>query len=72
MEINNEIFNQIVEFTGLPKEEIANELSEILASYGLNPATVTMEQLRDAMSEYLQDVLLEVKNQISSAVDGNR
>ncbi len=71
MEINNEIFNQIVEFTGLPKEEIANELTDILGSYGLNPATVTMEQLRDAMTNYLQDVLLEVKNQISSAVDSN-
>lgn len=71
MEANNEIFNQIVEFTGLPKEEIAGELNEILSSYGLNPATVTMEQLRDAMTNYLQDVLLEVKNQISGAVDSN-
>ncbi|OQW47783.1 MAG: hypothetical protein A4S09_14590 [Proteobacteria bacterium SG_bin7] len=71
MEINNEIFNQIVEFTGLPKEEIAGELTYILSSYGLNPATVTMEQLRDAMTNYLQDVLLEVKNQISGAVDSN-
>jgi hypothetical protein len=72
MEINNEIFNQIVEFTGLPKEEIANELAEILSGYGLNPATVTMDQLRDAMTDYLQDVLLEVKNQISGSVDSNR
>lgn len=71
MEIDNEIFNQIVEFTGLPKEEIAGELTEILQSYGLNPATVTMEQLREAMTEYLQDVLLEVKKQILSPVDGN-
>ncbi len=71
MEINNEIFNQIVEFTGLPKEEIASELTEILASQGLNPATITMEQLREAMTEYLQDVLLEVKKQILSPVDGN-
>ncbi len=72
MEISNDIFNQIVEFTGLPKEEIASELSEILRSYGLDPATVTMDQLRDAMTDYLQDVLLEVKTQILGSVDSNR
>lgn len=48
--------------TELPSELIGEELSRLLASAGKTPESVTLDELRDLLASYLQDVLVEAKN----------
>lgn len=57
------LFEQITEATGLPKELVSRELSEILDRAGLGQNELTLETLREAMTAYLQDVILQAKDQ---------
>jgi len=49
----NDLIDQIVELTGLPKESIEQELTGILKASGLDPQKLTIDELRSAMMAYL-------------------
>ncbi|MGZ3768417.1 MAG: hypothetical protein ACXVCP_01250 [Bdellovibrio sp.] len=56
----------VIEETGLPKEIIEREFNAILAKFGKNPESLTMEELREVMAEYLQLVFLELQEEMSA------
>ena len=57
------LLRSIVEATGLPSEAVDREIQRLLQTRGLDPETLTMEDLREVLALYLQDVLLEAKSQ---------
>jgi hypothetical protein len=52
----------LIESTGLPPEGIETELRRLIVKHGFSEETLTMEQVREMLAEYLQDVLLEAKS----------
>ncbi|MGZ3773738.1 MAG: hypothetical protein ACXVCY_06860 [Pseudobdellovibrionaceae bacterium] len=56
----------VIEKTGLPPEMIEKEFNTILAKFGKNPESLTVEELREVMAEYLQLVFLELQEELSA------
>ncbi|MCB0411008.1 MAG: hypothetical protein KDD22_00685 [Bdellovibrionales bacterium] len=56
------LIKEICSSTDLPEELLEKELLALIDSSNLNSETVTLENLRDLLSLYLQDVLLEAKS----------
>ena len=63
------IFEILIEATGLPKDSIQKELTSVLATSGLNPDEVTLDDLREVLANYLQDALLEAKHDAQKDLD---
>ncbi len=59
--MGKQLFDQIVIGTGLPEGLAQGELSSLLERYGLTPETMTLADLRMIVADYMQDVLLELK-----------
>lgn len=59
------VFEELIDHTGLPKELISKELTEQLEKKGLSPNSLSLDDLRVVLSEYLQDVILEAKKNFS-------
>lgn len=53
--------------TGLPQDLIDDELTRLLQRAGFSRETVTMDQLRTILAEYVQDVLLQLQQDFESA-----
>jgi len=51
---SNKLFDTIVRLTGLKREVIAKDLEEILKAIGASPETVTEDQIRKGMLQYLK------------------
>lgn len=51
----------LIESTGLPPEAVERELNKILAKSNISPEKLTLEDVRELLSSYLQDVLVEAK-----------
>lgn len=56
----------VIEKTGLPQDLIENEFNALLDKFGKNPESLTMEELREVMAEYLQLVFLELQEEMSA------
>ena len=65
-----DLFKTVVESTDLPEDLIKTELLGLLSGAKINPEALTMEQLHSVLTDYLQDVLVEVKKQLGS-IDSN-
>ncbi len=50
----------LVAATGLPTVPVENELARLLGEAGLDPSRVTLEELREMMANYLQDIMLSI------------
>ncbi len=59
--MGEQLLKEIVEATGLPQQELSSELAHMIIAAGQNPTTVTLEDLREILAEYAQDVLLAAK-----------
>lgn len=59
--MGNGLFELVVSETGLPTAPVRDELSELLEKHGFDAATMTLDQLRVVMADYLQEVLLAAK-----------
>ena len=57
-----ELLNELSTATGLPNEMIGEELSRLISTAGKSTDSVTLDELRDMLATYLQDVLLEAKD----------
>ena len=53
--------------TGLPEEMISRELETLIVKAGLDPAHLTLEDLRLVLAEYVQDVLLSAHSEFAAA-----
>lgn len=57
----NALFSQVTELTGLPEDLISEELKSLLERKGVAPEQVTMESLREALADYLSQVIFEAQ-----------
>lgn len=55
------LINQLSDLTGLPNEMIQKELTRLMSKAGVNPQLVTLDEVRELLALYLQDVLLDAK-----------
>jgi hypothetical protein len=55
--MGNQLFTEVADLTGLPKQLISEELVSILGKVGTDPHAVTLEDLRMAMAAYLMEVI---------------
>ncbi|MGZ3722066.1 MAG: hypothetical protein ACXVA9_03990 [Bdellovibrionales bacterium] len=58
----------LIESTGLPPEAVERELNKVLAKGGFQREQLTLDDVRELLSIYLQDVLVEAKE--SALTDG--
>lgn len=49
-----ELIDTVLTLTGLPAEQISEEMETILASFGKDKQTLTLQELRDALAGYLE------------------
>ena len=57
------LLRSLIEATGLPGEAVEREIQRLLRARGVDPAHVTVDDLREMLAAYLQDVLIEAKAQ---------
>lgn len=55
------LINELSKATGLPDDLIGEELSRIISGAGRSTADVTLDELREMLASYLQDILVEAK-----------
>ncbi len=53
--MGNELFEKVIELSGLPKDLITQELIRILKKEGINPKEVTEPVLRQILTRYLKE-----------------
>jgi len=63
--MGNALLEMLVLATGLPEGEVHRELQSLMVQYGKNPETLTMDDLRQLMRDYVQDVLVDAKERLS-------
>jgi hypothetical protein len=56
-----ELLTELSEATGLPDELIGEELSRLVATTGKTTDEITLDELRELLGSYLQDVLINAK-----------
>lgn len=63
--MGNALLEMVVLATGLPEGEIRSELQALMHQHGKSAENLTVDDLREIMAEYLQDVLLGAKEKHS-------
>ncbi|HEY8271811.1 MAG TPA: hypothetical protein VIG33_13050 [Pseudobdellovibrionaceae bacterium] len=63
--MGNTLLEMVILATGLPEEEVRRELHMLMVQHGKRAETLTTDDLREIMVEYLQDVILAAKEQHS-------
>lgn len=59
--MGNKLFAEVTELTGLPGELIGEELRALLDKKGVIPEQLTLESLREALSEYLLQLNIQME-----------
>ncbi len=62
--MGNKLFSEVTELTGLPEDLISEELKSLLERKGVAPEQVTMESLREALADYLTQVVLQFESEV--------
>lgn len=65
--MGEQLFQTLIEATGLPQSSVEKELTNLLVKFEKHPETLTLEELREVMADYLQTVFLELHNKDISA-----
>jgi hypothetical protein len=60
------LIKQLALLTGLPQEQISAELIQLVQAQGIDTETVSIEDLRMILAEYLQDTLVAAKWQLTT------
>lgn len=55
------LLEMVILATGLPEGEVRRELQTLMIQHGKTAETLTVDDLREMMTEYLQDVILAAK-----------
>jgi len=62
----NQLFNTVIGATDLPSDPVRKELENLLLAAGKTPESLTLEDLREVLADYLQTVLLETKSDMNA------
>ena len=57
------LLDQLATLTGLPGDSVNLELLKIVEKHGKDPDTLTLQDVRVVLADYLQDVLVEAKHE---------
>ena len=60
----------LIESTGLPTEAVEREINRLVAQHGIQNTDVTLDDVREILTAYLQETLVEAKNAFNSEVAG--
>jgi len=60
----DELFETVVELTGLPQDAVTHELSQILDNQGCSSENLTLEDLRSALVDYLESLHQEMEGNL--------
>lgn len=61
--MGNQLFREITDLTGLPEDLIGEELKQLLELKGVAPEQMTMDSLREALSNYLKEVSVQMEDE---------
>jgi hypothetical protein len=61
--MDDNLFEKIVKSTGLPEELISQDFLKKISDKGFEKSSLTIDQIRDVLSEYLQDVILQAREE---------
>ena len=56
------LIKTVVDSTGLPNDPVVEELNRLIEKAGLQKETLTLDDMRAILADYLQDTLLDLKN----------
>lgn len=59
------LVHKLLEATGVNGESLEAEMKKVMDDSNVNEETLTLEQLREILANYLQDVLTEAKETYS-------
>lgn len=59
--MDDKLFEKIVKNTGLPEELISQDFLKKISDKGFEKNSLTIDQIRDVLAEYLQDVILQAR-----------
>jgi hypothetical protein len=59
--MDDNLFEKIVKNTGLPEELISQDFLKKISDKGFEKNSLTIDQIRDVLAEYLQDVILQAR-----------
>ena len=54
------LLTEVTSATGLPEKLVTDELTRLVQNAGLSTDAVTLDDLREILADYLQDVMLEL------------
>lgn len=60
--MGHDLLDILVVGTGLPENGVRQELLELINRNGKTPDALTMDDLREILADYLQDVLLAARD----------
>lgn len=63
------LLGQLSRATGLPQDLVQKELERLVGKAGKNQ-TLELDELRDILADYLQEVLLQAQSEFSEAEEG--
>lgn len=63
------LLKTLIESTGLPPEAVERELNRILAKGNFQREELTLDDVRELLSVYLQDVLMEAKQESAALAE---
>lgn len=58
--MGNELFEKVIQLSGLPRKQIKKELTNMLKREGIKPQTMTEPILRKVLASYLREVIQKV------------
>lgn len=61
-----DLIEQLIKATGLPTDIMRAEVLRLLNKSNIQPTSVSLDELRKVMADYVQDVLLSAKQGIDN------
>lgn len=61
--MDDNLFDKVVKSTGLPEELVTQDFLKKISDKGFDKSTLTIDQVRDVLAEYLQDVILQAREE---------
>lgn len=58
------LLTKLGQLTGLPEQAIEAEFLSLVKAQGINPDTITLEQIRTVLALYLQETLVSAKQEL--------
>lgn len=60
----------LIESTGLPTEAVEREINKLVSKHGIANTDVTLDDVRNILTSYLQDTLVEAKTALNESAAG--